>query len=243
MIKEVEGIVLSNTPFKESSKIINVYTKEYGVIGILCKGVQSTKSKLRGITDKLTYAKFNIYYKEGKLSTLVDASIINPFKNIKKDIISISYATYICDLVSQVIKQTDDIDIYNDLINSLIKIDDGLDPMIITNIIEVKLLKYLGVGLNFTSCAICGNKKDIVTLSEKKGGLLCKNCYTDEKLIPLDVVKILNIYFLVDIKSINKLSIDKKIASEINRFLTSYYDDNTGLYLKSKDFLKTIEKL
>ena len=50
-------------------------------------------------------------------------------------------------------------------------------------------------------------------------------------------------YYLVDIKSISKLSIKEEVINEINRFLTSYYDDYTGLYLKSKDFLRTIQKL
>ena len=47
----------------ETSKIINVFTKEYGTIGIMCKGAKSLKSKLRSSTMKLTYGKFYIYYK------------------------------------------------------------------------------------------------------------------------------------------------------------------------------------
>ena len=35
---EVDGFVLSEIPYGESSKIINVLTREYGVIGIMCKG-------------------------------------------------------------------------------------------------------------------------------------------------------------------------------------------------------------
>ena len=171
MLTDVEGIILNTTLFGETSKIINVYTKEYGVIGIICKGAMSTKSKLRSVTDKLTYGVFTIYYKKDKLSTLVSASILNPFKNIKTDILLISYASYLADLVSQVIKQANDKEIYDDFINSLIKIDDGLNPVVITNILEVKLLKNLGVGLNLTSCINCGNKKEIVTLSTEKGGL------------------------------------------------------------------------
>ena len=50
-------------------------------------------------------------------------------------------------------------------------------------------------------------------------------------------------YYLIDIKSISKLNIKDADILEINRFLTNYYDDYTGLYLKSKDFLKTIAKL
>ena len=243
MLKEVEGIILSETPFGDSSKIINVFTKEYGLIGMIAKGALGIKSKLRSVTMKLTYGKFNIYYKKDKLSLLTSVDVINPLKKIKSDILLISYATFLCDLVSQVLKQTDDITIYDDFISSLLKIEEGLDPMVITNIMEVKLLDYLGVGLNLTSCISCGNKKEIVTLSSEKGGLICKNCYRGVRIVPISLVKVINMYYLVDIKSIKKLSLKDNIIKEINYFINNFYDDYTGLYLKSKDFLKTITKL
>lgn len=37
-IECVEGIVLSETNYSESSKILNVFTREYGLIGILSSG-------------------------------------------------------------------------------------------------------------------------------------------------------------------------------------------------------------
>lgn len=243
MLTEVEGIILNVTPYGETSKIINVFTKDYGILGIMCKGAMSVKSKLRSLTDKLTYGVFNIYYKKDKLSTLVSVDIINPFKNIKNDILLISYASYLCELVNQILKQSNNFKIYEDFINSLNKIDEGLNPLIITNILETKLLDYLGVGLNLTSCIICGTKKEIVTLSSEKGGLVCKNCYKNERIIPINIVKTLNMYYLVEIKSISKFSLGVDIVNEINKFLTGYYDDYTGLYLRSKDFLKTIQKL
>lgn len=243
MIISVEGIVLNVTPYGETSKIINVYTKEYGLIGIIAKGAMTIKSPLRSATNKLSYANFNIYYKKDKLSLLKSVDVIDSFKNIQSDILLISYATYLCELVSGVIKQNNSNKIYDDLINSLLKIERGLDPLIITNILEVKLLDYLGVGLNLTNCILCGSNKNIVTLSSEKGGLICRDCYTNERIMPLEVIKILNMYYLVDIKSINKLNIKKEIVEEINNFLSAYYEDYTGLYLKSKDFLKTIQKL
>ncbi len=243
MVEEVEGIILNITPYGETSKILNVYTREYGIIGIMAKGAMSIKSKLRSSTNRLTYAKFNIYYKKDKLSLLSSVDVINMFKNIQSDILLISYATYICELVSGVSKQNSNNKIYDDFISSLLKIEEGLDPLVITNILEVKLLDYLGVGLNLTSCISCGSKKDIVTLSSERGGLICRNCYTNERIVPLNIVKILNMYYLVVIKSINKLDIDKDIVNEINRFLSLYYEDYTGLYLKSKEFLKNVQDL
>ena len=243
MLIAVEGFVLSITPYGETSKIINVFTKEYGIIGIMCKGAMSVKSKLRSVTDKFSYGLFNIYYKKDKLSTLVSVDLINPLKNIKSDIILISYTSYISELVSQVLKQTNEKSIYDDFIASLLKIEEGLNPVVITNILEVKLLDFLGVGLNLTSCINCGNKKEIVTLSSEKGGLICRNCYQNERIVSISIVKFLNMYYLVDIKCIGKLQIKQDIIDEINRFLTAYYDDYTGLYLKSKDFLKIMQKM
>ena len=86
-LEEVEGIVTSETNYSETSKIINVITKEHELIGIMAKGARSLKSPFRSVTSKLTYGKFIIYYKENKLSTLKEVSIINSFKNLKKDII------------------------------------------------------------------------------------------------------------------------------------------------------------
>ena len=160
----------------------------------MCKGAMGMKSRLRSVTDKLTYGIFNIYYKKDKLSTLVSVDVINSFKKIKNDILLISYTSYISELISQVIKQTNDKRVYDDYINSLLKIEEGLDPIVITNILEVKLLDFLGVGLNLTSCIVCGNKKEIVTLSSEKGGLICKNCYSNERLVPISIVKILNMW-------------------------------------------------
>ena len=46
MIKKIEGIVISEVDYKESSKIINILTKEYGVIGLIARGTKQVKNKL-----------------------------------------------------------------------------------------------------------------------------------------------------------------------------------------------------
>ena len=164
MLTEVEGFILHETEYGETSKIINVFTKEKGLIGIMCKGAKSMKSKLRFCTQTLTYGIFNLYYKSEKLSTLVSVDVINPLKNIHNDLMKISYVSYICELTSQVLKQTDFPEVYETFINAILKIENNLDPIVITNILELKYLPLLGVGLNLSSCIHCGSQTDIVTI-------------------------------------------------------------------------------
>lgn len=238
MLREIEGIIIKETSYGETSKIIDVYTKD-GIIGIMCKGAKALKSTFRATTLKFTYARFIIYYKENKLSLLKSVDIINPLNMIKNDIVLLSYLNYLTELTSQVVKQTND-DIYEDFIITILKINEGLDPLIMSNILEIKYLDYLGVGLNLNECIGCGKTKDIVTIDGDRGGFICSSCYQNEIIVEPKTIELLRMYYYVEIKSITKLKISDKVKKEINNFLDTYYERYTGLYLKSKCFLKKL---
>ncbi len=240
MTEEVVGIVLREKAYGDTSKIIDLLTREYGIIGVIVKGCKSMKSSLRSVTGKLCYGHFNIYYKENKLSLLKDVALISSFRNIQKDIEKISYATYLLDLAEQVAKQSKSNLLFDILIDGLTKIDDQYDPMVILNIIELKYLSFLGVLPILDSCAVCGSKEGIVTLSSDKGGYICSNCRTCEPLISTKAIKLIRLYYYVDIGKIEKLNVSNNVKLEINNFLNSYYDRYTGIYLKTKSFLNNI---
>ena len=214
MIREFEGIVVSETPYSESSKIINILTKDQGVI----------------------------YYHKDKLSTLVSADIINPLLNIKTDIIKIGYLTYIVELAHQTAKQNDDEHIYAILKSAILKIEEGKDPMVITNILELKMLDYLGVGIDLDKCIKCGSKTNILTISGDEGGYICTDCRTNELIYSDKTIKMFRLYYYVDINSITDLKISEEVTHNIDKILTDYYERFTGLYLKSKEFLKSVAK-
>ena len=240
MLIEVEGFILNETPYGDSSKIIRVLTLDYGLISIMCKGAKGIKSKNRASTLKYSYAIFNIYYKKDKLSLLNSADIINPLKKIRSDITLISFIAYLSELTEQVLKQNPTKSLYPDFINTVLKIEDGLDPLVLTNILELKFLDELGVPCNLNECALCGNKTNIVTISGDAGGYVCQNCLTNEKIVAMKVIKMLRMYYYVDIKSIKELKIDEETKRDINFFLDNYYERYTGLYLNSKKFLKNM---
>ncbi len=237
MIEEVEGIILSETLYGETSKIINVFTRKYGVIGIMAKGAKSMKSPFRASTLTFNHGVFHIKYKENKLSTLVSVDVINYYKNIRSDLTSMGYLVYIADLTKQVLKETYNNKIYDLFISILLKLEEGLEPLILSNILEIKLLDYLGVGINLNECAMCGTKGDIITVDPSYGGLICKKCFTNNQIVDLKVLKLLRMYYLVDVNSITNIKIDKHIKDEIDRLLKSYYETYTGIYLKNKTFL------
>lgn len=235
-----EGIILTETNYSESSKILNVLTSDRGVIGIMSKGCRNVKSKLRGVSRKLIYGTFHVYYKENGLSTLIGIDLINSFSKTMMDLERISFASYLLDLSYQVVRQNDDQDIFLLLRDTLLKIEEGLNPLVLSNILELKLLDYLGVRPSIDACSICGSEKAIVTLSADSGGYVCRNCFSNEGYVSEKTIKMIRLYYYVDIKNISKLEVSDDVSKEINQFLDMYYDRYTGLYLKSKDFIKKI---
>ena len=242
-IESFEGIILSETNYSESSKILNVLTDKHGMIGVISKGCRNMKSKLRGVSRKLIYGILHVYYKENGLSTLIGVDVINSFSKTMMDLEKISYASFILDLTYQVVKQTESDEIFPLLRDVLLKLEEGLPPLPLTNILELKLLDYLGVSPNIDSCCHCGSTKGIVTLSSLQGGYICKECYDNEPLVSEKTIKMIRMYYYVDIPSISKLDVSSEVTKEINSFLDDYYDRFTGLYLKSKDFIKKINQL
>ena len=243
MIRKIEGIIVSEVDYKESSKIINIFSPSVGVIGILARGTKKIKNNLSGVTSKLTYGYFHIDYKENRLSTLVEVDVIDGFKNIRRNLDMISYASYLVELSSMAYRHDSNIDIYNLLIASLKKINEGYDYEVITNILELKLLTYLGIKPVIDSCVNCGSKFDIVTISSYKGGYLCKDCARDEVIVNIKTIKLLRMFYYVDINKISKIDVSDNIKKELNRFIDDYYDRYSGLYLKSKSFLKNLQNI
>lgn len=242
-IEEVEGIILSETNYSESSKILNILTKEHNIIGVISKGCRNIKSKLRAVSRKLVYGKFHIYYKENGLSTLISVDVINSFHHILTDLKSISYASYMIDLVLQVSRQNEEDNLFSLLKSTLLKIEEGYHAHILMSIVELKLLDYLGVKPMIDGCSICGSDKNIVTINSSVGGYICANCYTDEGMVSEKAIQLIRMFYYVDLEKITKLEVNSHVLKEINLFLEDYYDRYTGLFLKSKKFLKELEKI
>ena len=106
----------------------------------------------------------------------------------------------------------------------------------------LKLLYFLGYGLNFKECNICTSKDNLV-FSTDNGGLVCSEHLglNQHSYGPLIYVNVMTLYFI----DINKTEIpileqnDKTIIRHIIDILYSHY---VGYKTKSRGIIKQIQK-
>ena len=172
------------------------------------------------------------------MPSLLEVDVIDSFKNVRKDLNKMSYSIYLVELSTQVFRDDSNSNIYGLIISALKKINDNFDYQIISYIVELKLLLYLRRKPVIDKCVNCNNRNDIVTISSYKGGYLCKDCVGNEKIYNLKTLKLIRMFYYVDLDKISKINVSENIKKELNLFIDDYYERYSGLYLKTKKFIE-----
>lgn len=94
----VEGIVIKRKNFGEADRILTLFTKNYGKIIVIAKGVRKITSR-RGPNIEL-FNQVEISVHQGRtFDILTEASVLNTFPQIKKNLDIVGLAFHICEIV------------------------------------------------------------------------------------------------------------------------------------------------
>ena len=94
-LKDIRGIVLREFKYKESSKIIEVFTKDMGKISINCQGVLKKNSKNLALTNRFILASFDLYRSGKDFYGLREGLVLNPYYKSNKNFDIILYLSLI----------------------------------------------------------------------------------------------------------------------------------------------------
>ncbi len=118
---------------------------------------------------------------------------------IKSNSIKSAQELFIWNLLSKVLilENNWNISIY-DYLNNLID-----EEFIILNDIFkffILVLRKYNYQFEITKCSICGSNQNIASFDLNSGGLVCKNCITNEKeLIPITMIKLIELFKYKDV--------------------------------------------
>ena len=102
-LKKTNGIILKTRRQGETSKIITIYTRDYGKISLVAKGSRSIKSRHWGTLEPFTHIALVFYHKENReLQFLSQADIVQSFDPVRAQLGKMSLASIMCDLVNRV---------------------------------------------------------------------------------------------------------------------------------------------
>lgn len=179
-----KGIVLRSIRYGEADRIIDLYTRENGLVSTIAKGIRRTKSRFGGRLEPLSCVDFMAY--EGRtLDTITQVEVLKSFHEARENLARFEAAGRIVSTV-RALSGGDDPDrrIFNLLYRSLEALEDReSDFDSLEAAFSLKLSILAGYEPQLDSCMNCGQavadeQKNHPYFAPALGGVLCAECRT-----------------------------------------------------------------
>ena len=237
-IVKTEAILLKNNNYRETSKIITFFSREFGKITCIAKGVRDTKSRWGGVLQSIAHLYIQLYYNENRtLHLLSGAEYARPLKNIYGNNDKIETGYRIIELINRTtVENHQNIVLFTLLAETLKKLEDATCNY--SNMLfnfEFQLAKVLGFGIDVES--LTGNKQltSYNNLQYKfkpfnNSDHLINDGYVNDEhfLLNYDNIEMLRVFNRGNFDEIMRLNIDKPNDIIIERFFERHFEEHIG---------------
>ncbi len=180
MLSKTPGIVLTHLKYKETSIIVNIYTRELGLQSYVINGVRSARSKSNKIAlfQPLTLLDLVVYNKEkSSLQRISECKCAWPYQSIPINTHKATIALFLVEILSKTLKeQESNLALFNFLWESLTYFDQAQQGIENFHLIfMIRLSQFLGFA-----------PESFQEISTQLSGLGMVSQVTDEEQIILD---------------------------------------------------------
>ncbi len=185
-MEKAEAIVIRLADFSESSRVITLFSREFGKLSALAKGAKRLKGPFDAALDLLSRCRIVFIRKSsGSLDLLTEARLVTRFRPASKSLTSLYGGYYVADLLCRLTEDHDPSPGLFDLAIHTLSLlaDEHADSSVAVVQFEVRLLQCIGVLANLFECGSCGkpiDPRDQVAHWVSQGGVICGSCRRPE---------------------------------------------------------------
>jgi DNA repair protein RecO (recombination protein O) len=148
------GFVLHSYPYKETSLIIDLLSRDHGRIALVAKGAKRPHSKLRGVLQTFQPLSVN-WTGKAEVRTLVAAEWVGGLLPLEKSALLCGF--YLNELLVKLLARDDPHpELFDHYVATLNQLAHGESPPIVLRQFERALLKASGVAADLSRCTASG---------------------------------------------------------------------------------------
>ncbi|GLI37438.1 DNA repair protein RecO [Geobacter hydrogenophilus] len=173
-----EAIVLAAMDYRESDRIVTLFTLQYGKLRGVAKGAKRSARRFGPALEPFARIDVELVVREG-LSSLRGADIVTLYPGIRRDLRAIGLAGYAVELVDRYLPDGAPTPRLFRLLSSYLeRLDQGEPLPSDRRFFEANFLNILGYRISLDHCASCG--VELPATAERRAGasgmILCASC-------------------------------------------------------------------
>jgi len=226
MLVRTEGIVLKSIPYRETSKLVTLYTRELGKISIIARGGQSIKNRYGSTLQLLSHVQAVIFSRPTRsIQVLNDCSHITIYSTIKEDLEKLTIGQRICELVLMITEEGQrSFELFQLLVNVLSALNEPKsNGRVLKLYFQLKFTEELGFAPSFTKQSVeeIDASGGYLTLSD---GTITNEVVDDPSAVYASrgVLRAFSILCRADFDVIVKLKLTKKQYSELSEIIDQF---------------------
>lgn len=184
------GLVLRETEYKESSRILTVLTGSEGKITVSAKGTKRKGSKTAASTQLLAYSEMTLFRGADNRWTLTEARSLELFNGLRDELELLTLGTYIAEILETVSDEdSPNPEVLSLGLNSLYALSYRLKQKeVVKAAFELRMMCLAGFAPVLDCCCECGGEVLDKCFFDLIGGIVyCNKCgRVDELVTPLN---------------------------------------------------------
>lgn len=178
MLKTITGIVLKTDDYKDSDKILTVFSKEEGKVPVLFKRAKVLKKGGGAVSQLFAVSEFTCY--AGTHFYIHNQSVLlKSFAGLETSLKKLAAASYMAQLLNYAYENYQkDERAYMLLLYCLSRIEKGSEETVAVYIalFQMKLLAIAGYSPLLDACVVCGKDSELCSFDVVQGGVMCEQC-------------------------------------------------------------------
>jgi DNA repair protein RecO (recombination protein O) len=243
-----EGVVLRHMNLGEADRLLTVYTREFGKLRQIAKGVRRPQSKKAGHLD--LFARVSILAARGReLDVITQAEALDAYTGLRRDLDLVGRAAYVIELVDQfTVDGESNVELYSLLTDTLDRLNRGVQRNSVQRHFELRLLDQVGYRPELFRCGRCGQeiRPEDQFFSYEAGGVLCPDCGRVEKQkrpVSLTALKVLRHYQRSTFGHASQASIRPAVHKELDRLMEGFFNYLLERRLNAPGFLRRLRQI
>jgi len=229
-IIETDAILLKKTELRETSLLVDFYTRESGKIKGVIKGVRNPQPQFGSVYEAVTLDRIVFYEKTNRAINLVSqCDLLDFFYPLRQGLDRLSFAIYFTELIDATCQYGQaNADIYELLLGSLRFLCGNGSARRIARIFEIKLMKYLGMMPVMKRCVNCD--VDVIErpkFSVKNGGVLCPDCYSSDsgcRPILTGTVNFIESVAALPLDKVTRVKVAKQVGRDVEHLMRGFLE-------------------